>query len=260
VIKAVFLDIDNTLTSSVTRTIPKSARAAVARAREKGIRVFVCTGRNPRTPEEGRILDGLPLDGHVALNGQLIYFPGEEPFYCRPLPETDVETTFRFCREREIPLMISEPDRNYINLVDDRVREFQGIMQIPLYDYEPVESLAGRTILSLTPFANTEEEKALLAILTGSESVRFNPYCLDLIPKGGGKDVGMEIMAARFGIALEECLAMGDGGNDIAMLRAAGVGVAMAGSEPAVLAAADEIAPSPDEDGILRTFEKHGLV
>ncbi len=255
-----FLDIDNTLTSSVTRTIPGSAREAIARARERGVKVFAATGRNTRTPEEGDILKGLELDGYVAVNGQLCYLPDGTVVHCLPLAGEDVEAVHAFCRAEEIPLLVSERDCNYITRIDAAVREFHDHIKIPIYEERAVESLAGRVVLALSPFIGSAREKTLCALLRHSTTVRFNHINCDVIPLGGGKDVGMLKMLDYFGVPRERSLAMGDGGNDIAMLRAAGVGAAMAGSAPEVLAAADETAPSPDEDGIWKTFLRHGLL
>jgi len=259
-IQAVFLDIDNTLASPTTRSIPQSAREAIARARAKGIRVFVATGRNTLTREEGGILDGLELDGCVSSNGQLCYLPDGETVHILPLDGQDVEIVLRFCRHRHMPLLISEREGNYITMINETVRAFHNKMHIDIYPLRQVDSLAGRQVLSVAPYGDAVAERELRALLRRSTTVRFNPDTFDVIPEGGGKDMGIERMAARFGIPLSRCLAMGDGGNDIAMLRAAGVGVAMAGSDEEVLRAADEIAPSPDEDGLWKTFERHGLL
>lgn len=259
-IKAVFLDIDNTLTSRITRRIPESAKQAIARARENGIKVFVCTGRNTRTPEEYGIIDGIVLDGYVAVNGQMCYLPDGAMVHCLPLDAEDVATVQRYCRERGIALLVSERDRNYITHIDDAVRTFHETIKIPLYAEQAVDDLSGREILALSPFAPNDCEAHFRAMLKHSETVRFNDMNFDVIPKGGGKNVGMERMLAHFGLTLQDAMAIGDGENDIAMLRAAGIGVAMGGSDVQVIAAADETAPTPDEDGIYVTFQRHGLL
>ena len=62
-------------------------------------------------------------------------------------------------------------------------------------------------------------------------------------------------MAARFGIGIEETMAFGDGGNDVAMLRRAGIGVAMGNANDAVKSQADYVTTSVDEDGVLRALQ-----
>ena len=54
-------------------------------------------------------------------------------------------------------------------------------------------------------------------------------------------------------------MAIGDGGNDVHMLRHAGIGVAMGQASDDVKAAADVIAPSVDEDGAVWAICKYVL-
>ncbi|MEA5050040.1 MAG: HAD family hydrolase [Oscillospiraceae bacterium] len=259
-IEAVFLDVDNTLTSSATRTIPASALEALRRARAKGVRVFAATGRNTRTAEEGAILRGVPLDGFVACNGQVCYLADGVFIRRRPLDPRDVAAVLDFCRQRDCALLVGELECNYISRVDDVVRAFQKNIKIPLYEVRDVSRLPEREVYGLAPFLGPEGDEALRAALRSSTTVRYNPITCDVIPLLGGKDVGMRSVLEYFGIPAESSMAFGDGGNDIAMLRAAGVGVAMGGSEPDVLAAADVVAPGVDEDGIYKVFEMYNLL
>ena len=62
--------------------------------------------------------------------------------------------------------------------------------------------------------------------------------------------------AEALGLTLANCMAFGDGGNDLTMVEAAGVGVAMANACPEVLAAADYTTLSNDEDGVAAALRK----
>ena len=70
----------------------------------------------------------------------------------------------------------------------------------------------------------------------------------------------MQAMMNYFGLSIDQALAIGDGQNDISMLKAAGVGVTIGECNPEVMAAADYHAPEPDEDGIWHTFKKFGII
>ena len=70
----------------------------------------------------------------------------------------------------------------------------------------------------------------------------------------------MAEFAARFGFANGETMAFGDGGNDVAMLRAAGVGVAMGNACDEALNAADYVTATVDDDGIARALEHLGIL
>jgi hypothetical protein len=67
-------------------------------------------------------------------------------------------------------------------------------------------------------------------------------------------------MLDYFGLQMRDCIAIGDGGNDVTMLRSAGMGVAVGGALEAAKAAADYIAPPVDEDAIEHIFRKFELI
>ena len=73
---------------------------------------------------------------------------------------------------------------------------------------------------------------------------------LEVMSRDTDKGVALKALAERLGIAREQVLAMGDSGNDCAMLRYAGVGAAMGNGSELAKKAADVIAPSNREDGV----------
>lgn len=86
-----------------------------------------------------------------------------------------------------------------------------------------------------------------------------SPEALEIVPTGVNKAAGLARVAAILGIPREETIAIGDGENDISMLRWAGLGIAMANAPENVKAAADVIAPACDEDGAAWAMEKYLL-
>jgi hydroxymethylpyrimidine pyrophosphatase-like HAD family hydrolase len=72
----------------------------------------------------------------------------------------------------------------------------------------------------------------------------------EIAPAGITKWSGIARLAHEWGITAGEICAVGDDVNDIAMIRAAGLGVAMGNAPEEVKAVADRIAPSHDEDGL----------
>ena len=70
------------------------------------------------------------------------------------------------------------------------------------------------------------------------------------------KGEALRRLASALGFGAAGCMAFGDGLNDLSMVRAAGTGVAMANACPEVLAAADVVTLSNDDDGVAAVLEK----
>ena len=120
--------------------------------------------------------------------------------------------------------------------------------------------------LRLVSFGPFETLRALV------ESMDDLPAGLQILPMGSygvaeltvfapgvSKGAALVRLAADLGVSLAETMAIGDGVNDISMLRAAGLGVAMCHAAPHVRAAADVVTASNIEDGAARAIERYAL-
>jgi Cof subfamily protein (haloacid dehalogenase superfamily) len=73
------------------------------------------------------------------------------------------------------------------------------------------------------------------------------------------KGNALKRFAEHLGYTLDNCMALGDGTNDLTMIEAAGLGVAMANAHPLVLAAANHVTVSNDEDGVAKAIREFVL-
>ena len=80
------------------------------------------------------------------------------------------------------------------------------------------------------------------------------------MPDAGGKDAGVRIVMEELGLAPEECVAFGDGGNDVDMFRVVGTSVAMGNGNPEARAAATYVTDHVDDDGIWNACVRLGLI
>lgn len=92
--------------------------------------------------------------------------------------------------------------------------------------------------------------------LTVSSSLPAN---LEMNAPGVDKGQGLLALAEVLGYTPAQVMACGDSGNDTAMLRAAGLGVAMANSTPDILALADAVTGSNNESGVAQAIQKYVL-
>ena len=77
---------------------------------------------------------------------------------------------------------------------------------------------------------------------------------LELLPGAATKGAALACLAAHLGMALDRVAAVGDQDNDLEMIRAAGLGIAMPHAPDEVRAAADRVAHPPGAGGLLRTL------
>lgn len=255
-IKAAFFDIDGTLMAHSLGCVPEDTRRALEELKKRGILVFTCTGRHILELEELG-LTSLGFDGHVLLNGQLCLDRNRKVLAEVSVPREDMERIFPVFEGKEIPTAFVEKERIYINFIDDRVRTAQRAISTNL---PGTGCWAGDTVYLVNLFAEDETVLRVMERLPHCRMTRWNPYGVDIIAKGGGKEKGMERLMEYFRIAREETIAFGDGENDMEMLEYAGIGVAMENAEEKVKACADYVTAAVDKGGILLALRHFGIL
>lgn len=85
------------------------------------------------------------------------------------------------------------------------------------------------------------------------------PGMLELLPEGASKGAGVQWLLDRLGVDRERCMALGDGENDVEMLKICGLGVAVGNAGAAAKSVADVVVNSNDEDGVAQAIEKYVL-
>lgn len=260
-IKCVFFDIDGTLLSFKTHKMSDSAKAALRALREKGIKLFISTGRSPCSFPALTEITEFGFDGYVMLNGQYCMVDGKV-IHDISLPEDAVEKAFPYMKEKDISCEVLELDYCYANFINEKLLNLRKIVgsTVPLPPVVEKERFREHRTYQLCPYIQPEEEAEFFAHAPGCKGVRWNPLFVDVIPKNGGKPVGMQKLLDYFGYDREESMAFGDGGNDIEMLQFAGIGVAMGNAVPEVQAAADFVTKHVDEDGIFYALSHFGLL
>ena len=262
-IKAAFFDIDGTLLSFATRRVPASAVRALEGMRAAGIRLFIASGRPPMYLGPLRAELDFCFDGYVLTNGQCCppRAPPRRP--AGPRPAGAAPAGRRWRRQppggvRPCGEGVYVYNSRHSEAVDARCRASgMGLPHHPIED--PARALTHVTY-QLNAYMPPALDAPFAAAVPGFRAVRWNEVFADVIPADGGKTEGMARMLARFGLTPAESIAFGDGGNDIEMQRAAGIGVAMGNAAPAVQAAADYVTASVDEDGIWKAVRHFRLL
>ena len=252
-IKAAFFDIDGTLLDHGNGGImPESTKRSLQALRENGVKVFVATGRFPAMVTF--IEKIFPFDGYVTMNGQLVLLAdgtvihrlGHNPEDIRKLTELSLQQGF--------PCLIIEEDACYCTVPSPEIDRHFSYADIPMpaRNYDP-ERLNHHPVLQFLIYS--PDHLPALAPLKNIEITSAGGNIFDIIPKAGGKEIGIDAAAQYFGIKRDEVIVFGDGDNDARMLRWAGTGVAMGNGTENAKAAADYITAPVGEDGIEKALK-----
>lgn len=257
-IKALFFDIDGTLVSFKTHTIPSSTIEAINQARQKGLKVFIATGR-PKVIINN--LGTLQFDGFITMNGAVCFLgSNNQVIYKNPIPREDVKAIVKLVEENKLSCVFVSENQMCVANPSRISDEFSKELAISVLPNITLDDVLQQEIFQVSPFITEEQEPDFMQQLPGCESNRWHPTFTDIVAKGNGKKRGIDEVIARVGIKLEETMAFGDGGNDIGMLQHAAIGVAMGNARDNVKAAADYITDTVDNDGIWKAFKHFQLV
>jgi Cof subfamily protein (haloacid dehalogenase superfamily) len=249
-VSALFLDIDRTLTSSGFR-IPRRNIDALARAREMGHKVFLNTGRSHgNIPPD--IFEQIEVDGIISGNGSVVSVAGEI-IYSDFMP--------RDIFEKIAAAVYADPEcwGVFEGLKSSYSVSGRGrLLSRNENDCPTLESLLEKCrddsmqVVAVSGNFNPQ----MLRSLRGEMSVyAFDSY-YDIVSPGNNKSKGMFRVLDALGISEKSTMAFGDSENDIEMLKAAAIGVAVANSQQKVLEIADYIAASNDDGGVGEAIER----
>ena len=257
-IKAVFFDVDGTLISHKTSSIPSSSIKALNMLKEKGILIFLATGRHKLE------LDDLPVgniefDGYVTLNGQYCY-NGEGVIHTMPIPKSNLENVVREMEINPFPCEFVEADRIYINYVDEIVEKAQDAINTPIPELGSLQEGVNHEVLLVLPFGMENKQDKLKELLPDCKMTRWHEHAFDIINAAGGKEKGIEKVLEYYNIDRKDVMAFGDGDNDVSMFKYAGLSVCLANGSKLALEAADYVSSDIDDDGIYNALKHFNII
>ena len=273
--KAIFLDVDGTLTIPGETLPPDSALKAVRLAQAAGNRVFLCTGRNLRMN-----LDLLPLgfDGMVASSGGYCTLGGEV-IVDSPIPEDLLAHAREVmnahgafftmeCRDgaftddkfKAFLLKCAGGDENseILRMRRQIARDF-GFYDFSAWKGEPAYKLSVMAETREQLVAAGEELKEHFHLVIQQTYDGGSYYNGELLSRGFSKGTGVRAVCARLGIPLADTYGFGDSMNDLEMMEIVGFSVCMENGSPALKEKADAVCPPVTEEGLYRAFETYGL-
>lgn len=267
------VDLDGTLLDS-QHLLPAANRDALHRAHAAGMRIVLCTGR--AFTETRPILEmiGLDLDATVTVFGALVTdVPTGRTLERTPIPPNTARAATAWFQEHGYPVLwLTDPNEagtdGYVvagprrhPAVDQWIERSPCVVENVAWLPEECAAPIRLSIIDEAPALeaiSAELRTAFDGRLTHNV-LHAPPYRLSLIEAFApqvSKWYGVEALCRRWGIDPRRTVAIGDDVNDVAMVRQAGLGVAVANAKPAVLAVADRVTDSNDACGVAKLLDE----
>ena len=259
-IKALFFDIDGILVSFKTHTIPDSTIQALTAAKSKGIEIYISTGRPYPLINNISAIEHL-IDGYITANGAYCFI-GNNIISCSPIPIEEVDFILKKSEAMNFACMVvGEKDYSTIHPNQKAELMFKEMLNVSdIGSTPPISKVLQQPILQLTPLITEAQEIQLKSSLQHIESSRWCAEFADFTAKGVNKAKGLQEITRYKRFELSETMAFGDGGNDLAILKTAGIGIAMGNANSMVKEASDYSTLSIDEDGIYHALKHWNII
>jgi Cof subfamily protein (haloacid dehalogenase superfamily) len=231
-------------------------------ARGAGIHVLLVTGRMFQSVRRYALAAGI-TDPVVCYQGAVVADPTTGEFLRHvPMPEPEAREVITAVEALGYTILVYVDDELYVSHEtpeSDAYAGFQHLVVHPVGDLQAWLPKAPTKLVCVgDPHALDELEVEMKARFAGRLFVSKSlPHFLEFASPAVDKGSGLDFAAERVGFSRERSVAFGDGENDVELIDWAGYGVAVANAHPKVLAAADFICPSVDEEGVAQVIEAY---
>lgn len=261
--KLIALDMDGTLLRE-DKTISATTKKAIDRAREKGVKVVLASGR----PLDGlkSYLAELDLIGEeeyvLSFNGALVQNTKTKEIIAKTaLDGRDVKYLYNISREIGVNIHaflssgLATPKMSRYTELEADINK----IEVNLVDFNTVDDndeVAKIMMIDEPEILEEGIKKLPQEVYEKYTVVRSAPYFLEFLNKASNKGEGVKALADHLGIEPKEIICIGDAGNDLDMIKYAGLGVAMGNAFPEVKEIANFITKTNEEDGVAHVIEK----
>ena len=215
-----------------------------------GKRLVVATGRPPRSTRTALppALAHVPLicyNGAVAFENDSTVF---EAYIPGPTVQAIVARLLDRAPQARVGLEID--DQLYLNQIPPRALAGFEVVDLRTVFHRPAAKIILRHSQTDLLGDALDDLTADVQILT---STRYD--VIQILPRTVNKAKALAVLAARWGLGMQNVIAFGDDVNDVEMLDQCAIGVAVSNAVPEVLAVADHITGTPEEDGVGQVVE-----
>ena len=234
-IKLVATDIDGTLVKWDT-SVSDGVKDCIKKLQENGVKVVLVTGRMHCATKHLR--DELGLNSPVvSYQGGLIKDSDGKTLYQENLDSDYAKEIINWAHKNDVHLNLYIDDKLYVEKDDDCVKRYTDGKFVP-YTVCPFESLKIENVNKILAidYGNAERVTGWISELQAKFPelyiVKSTPFFCEIGSPMAKKSLGVEFLAKHWNLSQDEILTIGDQNNDIELLKAGGVKVAMGNATP----------------------------
>jgi Cof subfamily protein (haloacid dehalogenase superfamily) len=263
-IRLVALDLDGTLVGT-NLVISQRVQDAIARARAQGTQVTIVTGRMFAATK--------PYAQTLGITGPLVCYQGAAIFEASsgtvlretPVRQDVTHQVLAWAEEHNVHAQCYAGDQLFVQQINRFSKRYTDLAKVePTVVRSLREAFAERPTIKIVLVDDpgpSEEHLAALKPLLGDRAylTRSHIDFVEVLSPDVNKGEALAFVAERYGATLAETMAVGDAWNDVPLISAAGIGIAMGSGPPELFAKADAVVGDVAHDGVAEAIEKYVL-
>ncbi len=252
--KVIFFDIDDTLSrNGIIATHNQATLEALAKT---DIKLVISTGRSKAILPADilALLEADVLDAIICMNGQYS-FDNQGLISHYPLSAEQADKIVQLCKTSELIHKFDSATHIAWSGENERLREFNA--KTPNSIVDPLYYLSN-PVYQCSVFFNNQFDKMQDIDFARDDLklVHWHQIGADILPANASKARGILDVCDYYGVNANECMAFGDGFNDLEMFDLVGYAVAMGDAQPALIERADFVTGTIEERGIQSVLEQ----
>lgn len=258
-IKMVATDIDGTIVKWDTG-FSENVKNCIKKMCANGIKVVLVTGRMHCATTH--IANELGLETPiVSYQGGLIKDNDGKTLYKNNLSDNHAKKIINWARKNDIHINLYLDDKLYVEKDNDFVKKYTDgkFVSYDVCSFDDLEICNVNKILAID-YNDAQRVTGWVDELRKTYPelyiVKSTPYFCEIGNPNATKALGVGYLAKQWGIKKDEILAIGDQDNDIELLKAGGIAVAMGNATPELKTYATYITDTVENDGFVKAMDK----
>ena len=258
--KLIALDIDGTIRSN-EHPLSKRTCLALQAARSAGSIVTIVTGR--------MYLSALNVTADLDLRSPVATYQGahiadpvtHEVLWHRPLTSQMLSDTLDLLYPGDHEILAHHRGHVYVERLSEWIEAYVERNHVRVHLVDDLRSLGEEGVTRLIVGGEDDDVGKVTATLKRTFDSRLQitrslPYFCEVLHPDTGKDLALQRLCKMLGVRREDTVAFGNGDEDAAMIKWAGLGVAIGDGSAAAISAGDEVAPPLTDSGVAHVVER----